>query len=258
MVYKKGPKYKVRPAEEVIADLEAAREQYGSRVRTIFFPAGNTIAAPTPVLEAVFNAACRIFPQVRRLTVYGSARYILEKGGSDLRRLAEAGLTRVHVGLESGNDKILADIRKGANRSEQIRAGQLLKSAGIENSSYIMLGIGGKAMGPVHSRDSASALNMIAPEYVRLRTFVPKVGTPLLRKVEKGDFVIAGPHDVLREARRLLERLEIETSLRSDHYTNYMNISGELPADKNRLLRRIDDALSRPERSFRPVFVGTE
>lgn len=258
MVYKKGPKYRVRPAAEVIEDLKIARAQYGSRIRTIFFPAGNTIAAPTETLEAILLAAHRIFPEVRRMTVYGSARYILEKGDADLRRLAEAGLSRVHVGLESGNDRILADIRKGANRIEQIRAGQMLKKAGIENSTYVMLGIGGKDLSESHALDTASALNHIEPRYVRLRTFVPKEGTPLLRKVQSGDFIMAGPHDVLRETRILVENLQAAVSLRSDHYTNYTNLSGELPDDKDRLLDCLDDALQRPESTFRPFFIGRE
>lgn len=258
MVYKKGPKYRVRPAAEVIEDLEAARLQYGSRIQTIFFPAGNTIAAPTDTLEAIFRAASRIFPEVRRMTVYGSSRYILEKGEKDLLRLAAAGLSRIHVGLESGSDAVLADIRKGATRAEQIRAGRLLKKAGIENSSYVMLGIGARDLSREHALETASALNEIAPEYVRLRTFVPKQSTPLLRRVQKGDFAMAGPHQVLGETRLLLENLEAATSLRSDHYTNYVNLSGELPEDKSRLLQRIDDCLRRPEGSFRPFFVGTE
>ncbi|MBS3756187.1 MAG: radical SAM protein [Desulfobacterales bacterium] len=258
MVYKKGPKYRVRPAEEVVADLKAARAAYGSRIRTIFFPAGNTIAAPVETLEAVFKAACRIFPELERITVYGSSRYILEKGEEGLRRLSAACLTRIHVGLESGNEAVLADIKKGAARADQIRAGQMLKAAGIENSSYVMLGIGGKNLSTAHATDTAAALNEIAPEYVRLRTFVPKKATPLLRRVEKGDFAMCGPHEILEETRRLVENLEIASSLRSDHYTNYINLSGELPEDKDRMRRQLDDALKRPESSFRPFFVGTQ
>ncbi|MFW6080522.1 MAG: radical SAM protein, partial [Desulfosalsimonas sp.] len=208
--------------------------------------------------ESEFKAARSIFPELRRITVYGSSRYILEKGEKGLRRLSSAGLTRIHVGLESGNDKVLADIKKGASRADQIRAAQMLKSAGIENSSYVMLGIGGKSLTKAHAMDTASALNEIAPEYVRLRTFVPKEGTSLLRRVEKGHFDMCGPHQILQETRLLVENLKIASSLRSDHYTNYINLSGELPEDKDRLLRRLDDALKRPESSFRPFFVGTQ
>jgi radical SAM superfamily enzyme YgiQ (UPF0313 family) len=258
MVYKNGPQYRVRSATEVIEDLETAQAQCGSRVRTIFFPAGNSIAAPTEILEAILLAARRIFPEVHRMTVYGSARYILDKGVADLRRLGQAGLTRVHVGLESGNDRILADIRKGATRTEQIRAGRMLKKAGIENSTYVMLGIGGQDLSTSHALDTASALNDIEPDYVRLRTFVPKEGTLLLRKVQRGEFIMAGPHAVLKETRILVENIQAPVRLRSDHYTNYINLSGELPQDKEQLLGRIDDILKRPESDFRPFFIGRE
>ncbi|MBM9536115.1 radical SAM protein [Desulfobulbus alkaliphilus] len=258
MVYKKGPYYRVRPATEVIEDLETARAQFGSQVRTIFFPAGNTLAAPTKTLEAILVAARRLFPEAYRLTVYGSARYILDKGEVDLRRLAQAGLNRVHVGLESGHDGILAAIRKGADRSEQIRAGRMLKEAGVENSTYVMLGIGGQGLSSSHALETAAALNDIEPDYVRLRTFVPKEGTPLLRKVQTGEFIMAGPHTILGETRILVENMRAAVRLRSDHYTNYINLSGELPHDKDRMLACIDDALKRPESTFRPFFIGRE
>lgn len=258
MVYKKGPGFKIRPASEIIEDLNAARAQLGDWSGTIFFPAGNTIAAPTDLLVTVLEAARRIFPKLKRMTVYGSARYVIEKKESGLRRLAEAGLTRVHLGLESGHDGVLSEIKKGIDRAGQIEAGRLLNKTGIENSVYVILGIAGRALSREHAEATASALNRIAPRYVRLRTFVPKTGTPLLRKVENGGFVMAGPHDVLREMKTLLENLTVSTSLRSDHYTNYINLEGELPMDKQRLLREIDHALTRHESAFRPFFVGNQ
>jgi len=258
MVYKKDPGFKVRPASEIIEDLNAARAQLGDWSGTIFFPAGNTIAAPTDLLVEVFSAARRIFPKVKRMTVYGSARYVIEKKESGLRRLAEAGLTRVHLGLESGHDDVLFEIKKGVDRAGQIEAGRLLNKSGIENSVYVMLGIAGRALSREHAEATASALNRMAPRYVRLRTFVPKTGTPLLRKVEKGGFVMAGPHEVLREMKILLENLTVSTSLRSDHYTNYINLEGELPMDRQRLLREVDHALARDQSAFRPFFVGNQ
>lgn len=258
MVYKKGPRYRVRPAEEVIEDLREAKTRYGDRVRTIFFPAGNTIAAPTDILTAVFESARVIFPKTKRLTVYGSSKYILEKGEADLRRLAEAGLSRIHVGFESGHDSVLAEIKKGASRKEQIRAGQMLTASGIENSSYVILGIGGRGLSREHAMATASALNDIAPDYVRIRTFVPKVDTPLLRKVKNGQFLMATPHEVIRETKMLIEHLDVSTSLRSDHYTNYVNLSGEIPSDRQRLIREAESALGRDENDFRPFFIGNQ
>ena len=134
MVYKKGPPYSVRPVEEIKEDLKTARRLRGGRVQTLFFPAGNTIAMPTAELAEVCRYARNLFPQLERITVYGSSRYVYRKGPEELQKLAEAGLSRIHVGLETGDDHILKAIKKGTTASEQIQAGLWIKEAGIELS----------------------------------------------------------------------------------------------------------------------------
>jgi radical SAM superfamily enzyme YgiQ (UPF0313 family) len=258
MVYKNGPQFKIRPKAEIIEDMHEAREQYGPSVRTMFLPAGNSIAVPTEDLVHICLAAREIFPLLERITVYGSARYILDKGEGELRRLAESGLSRIHVGLESGNDQVLRRIKKGASRQEQIQAGQMLSKAGIENSTYVMLGIGGRELTRKHARDTASAVSAISPGFVRIRTFLPKVDTPLLKDIEKNEFQMVTPHQALLELKTLITNIECETRLTSDHYTNYINAEGVLPRDRDRLLKLVDRALSWDENSFRPVYVGRQ
>jgi hypothetical protein len=91
-----------------------------------------------------------------------------------------------------------------------------------------------------------------------LRTFVPKVNTPLLKEVLAGRFVMLTPHEVLRETRALLEHIDAPTRVVSDHYTNYVNLSGRLPEDKEAILRTIDESLAQDESTFRPFFIGTQ
>ena len=257
-VYKKGPRYRARPVGEIAADLHEARRVYGDCFRAIFFPAGNSIAMPADDLAEVLRIARELFPGLERMTVYGSAKYILQKGELGLEKLSRAGLTRVHVGLESGDEEVLASVRKGCDRRQQIEAGLMLRRAGIENSTYVMLGLGGKGKSREHALNTAMVLNDVQPEFVRLRTFVPKVNTALLKKVEKGRFAMLGPHEVLRETRLLLESCRARTWLTSDHYTNYLNLEGCLPRDREAMLRRIDAGLELEESRFRPFFVGRE
>jgi radical SAM superfamily enzyme YgiQ (UPF0313 family) len=255
-VYKKGPRYKARSAANIVEDLREARRLYGDCFRSIFFPAGNSIAMPEEDLVEVLQLARELFPRLERMTVYGSAKYILEKGEKGLERLARAGLTRIHVGLESGDDEVLASVRKGCDSRQQIEAGLMLRSAGIENSTYVMLGIGGKARSREHALNTAAVVNAAQPDFVRLRTFVPKVNTALLKKVEQGRFVMLGPHEILREARLFLENTDAPTRLTSDHYSNYVDLHGQLPRDREALLRRIDACLELDASHFRPFFVG--
>ncbi|MGB5985557.1 MAG: radical SAM protein [Desulfobacterales bacterium] len=258
MVYKKGPPYRVRPVAEICQDLDRARGQYGDRVRTLFFPAGNTIAMPTGELVAICRYAKTTFPNLQRITVYGSSPYIAAKGPAELKLLKAAGLSRIHVGLESGDNPVLRQVKKGTTAAEQIAAGRMVIAAGIELSLYVILGLGGVERWENHARHTAAAINAIGPDFVRLRTLVPKLSTLLLHQIEKGRFELLSPHGVLTETRLLLGRIDCTTLLASDHYTNYLNLAGELPQDKERLLQEIDRALTWPPDRFRAFFVGTQ
>ena len=101
-------------------------------------------------------------------------------------------------------------------------------------------------------------MNQIEQHFIRLRTFVPKVDTPLLDDVQNGSFKMLGPHKVLEETALMIRNLQASSYLTSDHYTNYINLEGRLPEGKTRLLEKIDAALKRDEQSFRPFFIGRE
>jgi radical SAM superfamily enzyme YgiQ (UPF0313 family) len=167
-------------------------------------------------------------------------------------------LSRIHVGLESGDDVVLRRIKKGTTADQQVQAGVWTLAAGIQLSLYVILGIGGTDRTVAHASRTAKVLNRIAPNFIRLRTFVPKIDTPMLQKVQSGAFEMLGPHGVLTEAANLIRRLDAPSHLTSDHYTNYIDLEGRLPECRGRLLAMIDDALKRPESHFRPFFVGDQ
>ncbi len=258
MVYKNGPKYGVRDVSEIKEDMQEAAEDYGRHIRTLFFPAGNTIAMKTVDLAEICRFGRDIFPNLERITVYGSSQYIHRKGLEEMKQLADAGLTRIHVGLESGDDEILKQILKGTDSQQQIEAGKMAMAAGIELSLYVMLGIGGRKRSWSHAIETARVLNDISPHFIRLRTFVPKQNTPLLQDVLDESFQMLGPHEVLQETALLVESLEVNSYLASDHYTNYLNIEGTLPGAKAEMLEKIELALQKPESEFRSFFIGDQ
>jgi len=257
-IYKKRPGFRVRKLEDIKEDILKAREVYGDKVQTLFFPDGNTIAMKTDDLCVICRFSKEVFPELERITVYGSSQYIYKKGKEGLKRLADAGLSRIHVGLETGDDIILKRIKKGTNSRQQIEAGTWVKDSGIDLSMYVILGIGGKDRSQAHAKETAAVLNPIAPDFIRLRTFLPKIDTPLLGDIQNGSFNMLGPHDVLDETESLLRGISTNSYLTSDHYTNYVNLEGRLPEEKPRLLELIRMARSRDESEFRPVYIGTE
>ncbi|MEW6672813.1 MAG: radical SAM protein [Thermodesulfobacteriota bacterium] len=258
MIYKKGPPFKIRPVAEIKEDIIAAQNEYGQSVRTLFFPAGNTIAMKSDRLAEICRFARQTFPRLERITVYGSSQYIHRKSAAELKTLKKAGLSRIHVGLESGDDVTLKRIRKGSDSNQQIEAGRRVMEAGIELSLYVILGIAGRERSAAHADRTAAVLNAIEPDFIRLRTFVPKINTPLLELVRNGTFQMLGPHEILVETARLISAITASSRLASDHYTNYIDLEGKLPDDKPELLSRIQAARQRDESDFRPFFVGTQ
>jgi radical SAM superfamily enzyme YgiQ (UPF0313 family) len=256
MVYRNTPVFKIRKVSDIKEDIVKARECYGEYVSKLFFPAGNTIAMKTDDLCDICQFAKKTFPHLKRITVYGSSQYIHKKGPKDLKRLYDCGLSRIHVGLESGDDEILKKIKKGTTGKQQVEAGQWVMEAGLELSIYVILGIGGKKRTRQHALETAKVLNQISPDFIRLRTFVPKINTPLLEDMKNDVFKILSPHEILQETALLIENLTVSSYLVSDHYTNYINLEGQLPEKKREILEHIKKELKKDESAFRPFFIG--
>ena len=253
----KGTKFRLRSVEEIKEDLLAAQEYYGTYVRSLFFPDGNTIIFKTQQLVDMLTYARELFPRLERITVYGSARYINKKSDEDLVFLKQAGLNRIHTGMESGDDEVLARICKGVTAAEIIQAGLKLKKAGIETSQYYLTGAGGRDLSMQHARNSGKVLSEFSPEFIRIRTLRISKRTPLYEQWQRGEFELPSPHEALRELRLLVENLNCEgTQILSDHMLNYWNIQGQLPQDKDFLLSEIDRALTIPEASLARPFDG--
>jgi len=258
MVYKKGPKFKIKPVKEIKEDLLWAKNYYGPSVKTVFFPSGNTIIMKTDDFVEILKYTRELFPNLERITIYGSSQYIVKKGLNNLKNIAKAGLSRIHVGLESGDDITLNHVKKGSTKAVHIKAGTLVKKAGIELSEYIVLGLGGKKRTKEHIKETIDALNKINPDFIRIRTFLPKVNTPILEEIESGKFQILSPYEVIKETHELIKNLKVTSKVYSDHYTNYIHVNGKLPEDRMSMLITINDAFERDENSFRKDYIGTE
>lgn len=141
----KGQRFKIRLVKDILEDLDLAGAYYGPNVRTLFLPDGNTIVMKTSSLIQILEQARKNFSNLERITLYGSARFLILKEFEELKALHEAGLSRVHMGLESGDDETLKIMDKGAAASECVEAGQRVIEAGIELSVYYLVGLGGRA-----------------------------------------------------------------------------------------------------------------
>lgn len=220
--------------------------------KTAFLQDADTLIMKTDDLVEILRYLRGKFPAIERITSYCRSRTAGHKSVDDLRRIREAGLVRIHVGLESGCDEVLAFIRKGATAADHVKGGKRIVEAGISLCEYVMPGLGGRSRSREHAVETARVLNEINPDHIRLRTLSVRRGTALHEKMAAGEFEPLGDEEILQEIRLFIESLDgIRSRIVSDHILNLLEeLEGTLPEEKERLLSVIDRyfALSETDR----------
>jgi len=215
-------------------------------VKTAFIGDSDSLIMKTDDLVEVLRFLYKTFPTLKRVTSYGRAKTALKKSPESFKKLRDAGLTRLHLGLETGDDELLKYIDKGVTSVEMIEAGKKIKDSGISLSEYVLLGIGGQDRWEQHALGTARVLNAIDPDFIRARTLIVVPGTPLYDKIESGEFKRLSPEGILKEERLLIENLEVTSEFVSDHASNYLPLDGKFPEAKDQFLEIIDKFLEAP------------
>lgn len=285
----RGQRFELRPTEDVIKDIDTAKAiaddikqlawktgngsrikeiaaaiysqgQYDFSIRNValwlwaggdcaFLQDANSLIMRTPDLVQVIAHLKKTFPELTRITSYARSKTAAKKSVEELRQLKEAGLSRLHIGLESGSDLVLSYMDKGVTAEEHIKGGKNVKAAGISLSEYIMPGLGGRKMTADHIEGTARALNEIDPDYIRVRTLYVRPGMDLWSRTETGDFELQDEDEVVEEMGSLIEKLEVTSELKSDHILNLLpELEGKFPQAKQDCLAAINRYLTLPEK----------
>jgi radical SAM superfamily enzyme YgiQ (UPF0313 family) len=226
----------------------AAWLYYGGE--SIFLQDADSLILKTKDLVEILSCLKQTFPSVVRITSYCRSRTAARKSVEEFRLLRDAGLSRIHIGMESGYDPLLKFIRKGTTAAEHIEGGRRIVDAGISLSVYVIPGLGGERWSTEHARETAGVINQINPHFIRLRSLNVVHDTELYERMQRGEFIPLGDEDVVREIRLLVESLEgIESTLVSDHILNLLEeLEGKLPAHKEKMLSLIDRYFALPHK----------
>ncbi len=213
---------------------------------TIFLQDANSLMLSTDSLIEILNRIRRNFPQVIRVTSYARASTLKQKTVDQYIRLKECGLSRLHVGMESGSDRVLKLIDKGCKSQQMIEGGKRVVEAGISLSLYVIPGIGGVELSEEHTRETAQVINEVNPSFVRFRSLYVRPKTILELMRSQGKFNPPGEDEIVMEIRDIIDRLyNITTTIVSDHVLNLLEeVEGKLPEDKEKILAVIDQYLN--------------
>jgi len=218
----------------------AAWLYYGGE--NVFLQDANSLILKTSELLAILDFLREKFPKIKRITSYCRSHTAARKSVADFEQLKKAGLSRIHIGMESGCDEVLSLIHKGVTAVDHIKAGLNIRAAGIELSEYVIPGLGGVKWTRQHTLETARVINTINPDFVRLRTLHVVPGTGMDELMKKGEFQLLNDEDVLREIKLFIESLDVRgTYLASDHILNLLEeLEGNFPEDKQKILSVIE------------------
>lgn len=217
---------------------------------TVFLQDANSLILKPDVLVEALRYLKERLPEVRRITTYARSATVAKRSVHDLARMKEAGLDRVHIGLETGFDPLLEFMDKGVTADKQVQAGRNVKAAGLALSEYVMPGLGGRRWWREHAQATAEVLNRIDPHFIRLRTLRLPDRVDLYHRVTTGEFQPQTDDGVVEEIRLFLETLQgIRSTVASDHIMNLIeSVSGRLPEDRDAMLAVLDHYLALPAR----------
>ncbi len=226
--------------------MSAAMNWIRGGMRSVFLQDANSLIIKPDDLISILIHLRNCFPWIERITSYARSHTICRIKDDKLAELHSAGLNRIHIGMESGSNKVLKLIKKGSTKEDHIKAGLKVKKAGMELSEYVMPGLGGKELSSEHALETADTLNTINADFIRLRTLAVPNHVELYQQYSQGIFTKQTDREVAEETRLFLQNLDgITSTLKSDHILNlFEEIQGTFPGDKEEMVGVITAFLS--------------
>lgn len=211
-------------------------------MRSLFLQDADSMVLKPADLVEILNYIRTKFPTIERITCYTRSKTLVARTPGELKAIRDAGLNRIHIGMESGSDNVLKMINKGVTAAEHIGSGKKVIDAGFELSEYYMPGLGGKQYAEENAYETARVLNAVNPSFIRIRTTTPVPGTPLYEMMLRGDWEPMTEKEKVQEVHNMISTLEGITSyIQSDHMMNLIeDANGKLPGDRDAILAPLE------------------
>lgn len=237
----KGKRFRLKPVDEVRAEIAAIPPQYRSRVDRVFLADGDAVVYPVDGLASILDALSATFPRLARVGAYASPNSLTTKSAAELVLLREKGLRILYFGLESGDDDTLKNVNKGFDAATMAELALKARRAGMKLSVTAILGLAGRERSLDHARATADWVNRVNPEFFSLLTLFHRHNDDFIRTLRQ-----CSRRDLMLEAREIVSVLNpSRTILRSNHVSNFLNLAGSYPKDRQRLISDVDRALER-------------
>ena len=242
----KGVQFHIKPFEQIKVEIDYFRSR-AKYVNRIFLADGDALIVPTEKLIEILKYIKNIFPECERISTYASPKSLELKSEDELKKIKDNGISLLYIGAESGSDKVLKNINKGVTSKE---LGDLIlkaKKVGFKTSVTFIVGILGEKDFREHAIATGNFISRCEPDYVGILSLMLEENTTIYQEWLKGNFKEADGIDILKEIKLIIENINVTSNIifRSNHASNYINLKGNLPEDKKRLIQEIDISLNK-------------
>ncbi len=243
----RGVPFQILKDEEISRQIALAVHFGKNSVRRVFLADGDALVLPTAKLLKILQALREQFPKLQRVASYAAPKDILRKSEEELKQLREAGLQLLYYGMETGDDATLKAVKKGVTAEEAIEAGRRVTASGMKLSLMVILGLAGVEGSARHALATAKAINIIKPTHLSALCLMLYRGSELKEQFEAGNFNPLSPAGLMQELHLMLKNIELPREhyclFRSNHVSNYVQLAGTLPKDKERLLQQVETSV---------------
>ena len=241
--------YSERSWEEVKSEIDLMAKTMPETTR-IFLADGDALNLSTDYMVQIVEYLYNSFPKLERVSCYTMPMNLLKKTPEELKKMREAGLKMLYLGIESGSDIILKKITKGATAETIIRACRKAIETGFTLSCIIILGLGGKTHSKEHIKETARVVSASSPHYLGTLTLILETGVKQEFLTKFGEeFHPINDEEALIELHDLVEQIDVKEKMlfRANHGSNAYNIAGTFPDEKNAMLKKISWLKEHPE-----------
>ena len=241
----KDKTFRVRDIDEVLEDLEMARRTY-RRVEKIFLCDGDALCLSNARLMVILKKIQELFPECRRVGIYGCAQDVLRKTPEEMKELYDNGLGIVYLGAESGSQKVLDAIHKDVTVDQLIESVHRIEESGMAASVTFISGLAGKDGWEDHAIETGKMISKMNASYVGLLTLMLDRRAPIMKDIDEARFKLLTAEEVVAETYLLLKHANPDEIcvFRSNHASNYVSLRGNLPFDKPRMMQQLERAMA--------------
>jgi hypothetical protein len=235
----KGKKFRLRPLSEIYSEITGIPQHFRERIIRVFLADGDALVYPFDGIVEILDLLSATFPNLARVGSYASPNSLQTKTLDQLTQLRGKHLRILYFGLESGDDETLLQIKKGFTADQMEESALKAREAGMKLSVTAILGLAGIYRSVEHARSTAVWVNRVNPEYFSLLTMFHRHNEDFIRALKQ-----CTHGELMLEARELLVNLNpARTILRSNHVSNFLNLAGNYPKDREKLIKDVDIAI---------------